>query len=50
MEKSLFFYPTDALEISKIVQNLKNHKAPGLDGLTAKFLMDCLDVICDRLT
>ena len=27
-EKSLFFYPTDILKVSKIVRNLKNHKSP----------------------
>ena len=49
-EMSLFFYPTDYLEISKIVRNLKNHKAARLDGLTAEILKVSLDVICDRLT
>ena len=29
---------------------LKNHKAAGLDGLTAENLKVSLDVICDRLT
>ena len=49
-EKSLFFYPTDSLEISKIVRNPRNHKAAGLDGLTAEILKVSLDVICDSLT
>ena len=49
-EKSLFFYLTDSLEISKIVRNLKNHKAAGFDGLTAKNIKVSLDVICDTLT
>ena len=48
-DKSLFFYPTDSLEISKIVRNFKNHKAGGSEGLTAEFLKVSLDVICDRL-
>ena len=48
--RNLFFYPTDFLEISKIVQNLKNHKAAGLDGLTAEILKVSLDVTCNRLT
>ena len=34
-EKSLFFYATDSLEISKIVRILKKHNAAGLDGLSA---------------
>ena len=49
-KKSLFFYPTDSLEISKFVRNLKNQKAAELDGLTAEILKVSLDVICDRLT
>ena len=48
-EKSFFFYPTDYIEVSRIVLNLKNHKAAGLDGLTAEILKVSLDVICDRL-
>ena len=50
MMRSLFLYPTDSLEISKIVRNLKDHKAAGLDVLTAEILKVSLDVICDRLT
>ena len=50
IEKSLFFYPTDSLEISKNVRKLKNHEAAGFDGLTAEILKVSLDVICDRLT
>ena len=50
VEKSLFCYPTDSLEISKTVQNLENHKATVLDGLNAKILKVSLGVICDRLT
>ena len=49
-EKSLFFYPTEILEISKVVWNLKNHKSAGLDGLTAEILKVSLAVIGDRLT
>ena len=49
-EKSNFFYPTDSLEIAENVRNLKNHKATGLDGLTAELLLVGLDVICDRLS
>ena len=49
-EQSLFFFPTDSLEICKIVRNLKNNKAAGLDGLTAEMLKVSLVVICDRLT
>ena len=49
-EKSLFIYPTNSLEISKFVQNLKNHKVARLDGLTAEILKVCLHVICGRLT
>mgnify|MGYP000940316211 CR=1 FL=1 len=49
-EDALFFYPTDILEISKVVWNLKNHKSAGLDGLTAEILKVSLAVIGDRLT
>ena len=38
-EKSLCFYPTHFLEVSKIVRNLKNHNLARLDGLTAKLQM-----------
>ena len=48
--KSLFFYPTDSLEISKNVANLRNHKAAVLDGLTAEISKVSFVVICDRLT
>ena len=37
-EKSLFFNPADGTEISSIIKSLKNHKSPGLDGLTAEIL------------
>ena len=50
IEKSLFFYPTDSLEISKNVRKLKNHEAVRLDGLTAEIIKVGLGVICDRLT
>ena len=50
IEKSLVFYPTEVMEISKYAQNLRNHKAAGLDGLTAKTIKVSIDVICDRLT
>ena len=49
-EKYIFFYLTDSLEISKIVRNLKNHKAAGLDGVTAEVLKVSFDLTCDRLT
>ena len=49
-EKSLFFLPTDSLEISKVVRNLQNHIAAALVGLTAEILKVSLDVICDSLT
>ena len=45
-----FFYPTDFLEIPKLVWNLENHKSAGLDGLTAQILKVVLAVIGDRLT
>ena len=48
-EKSLFCYSNDSSEISKNAQNLKNHKAAGLDGLTAEISKISADVICDRL-
>ena len=49
-EKSLFFYPADGTEISRIIKNLKNHKSPGLDGLTAEILKVSHDVIVEKLT
>ena len=49
-KKSLCFRPADPLEISKNVRILKNHKAAGLDGLTAESVKARLDVICERLT
>ena len=47
--KSLIFYPTDFLEISKVVWNLTNHKSAGLGGQTAEILNVSLAVISDRL-
>ena len=49
-EKSLFFYPADGTEISRIITNLKNHKSPGLDGLTAEILKKSHDVIVEKLS
>ena len=49
-EKTLFFYPADGTEISRIIKNLKNHKSPGLDGLTAEILKVSHDVIVEKLT
>ena len=37
-EKSLFFYPADCTEVSRIFKSLKNQKTPGLDRLTAEIL------------
>ena len=37
-EKSILFYPADCTEISMIIKDLKNHKSPGLAGLTAQRL------------
>ena len=34
-EKSLVFYPTNSLEISKFTRKVRNHKAAALYGLTA---------------
>ena len=48
--RRLFFYPTDPLETSKVVRNLTNLKAAGLNGLTAENLKVSLDMICERLT
>ena len=48
-EKSLFF-PADGTEISRIIKNPKNHKSPGLDGLTAEILKVSHDVIIEKLT
>ena len=36
--------------MKKIVQNLQNHKAAGLDVVTGETLTVSLDVICDQLT
>ena len=49
-EKSLFFYPADGTEISRIVKNVKNHKSLGLDGLPAEILKVSHDVIVEKLT
>ena len=49
-EKSLFFNPADGTEISRIIKNLKNHKSPGLDGLTAEILKVSHDVLVEKLT
>ena len=43
-ENSLIFNPADWIELSGIVKNLKNHKSPGLDELTAKILKVSLNV------
>ena len=50
MKNHYFFYPADGTEISRIIKNLKNHKSPGLDGLTAEILKVSHDVIVEKLT
>ena len=39
-EISLLFNPADCTEISMNIKDLKNHKSPGLDGLTAQILKE----------
>ena len=44
-ESSMVFFPTDKLEIGKVISNLKNKKRHGHDGISNKILKCCLLIV-----
>lgn len=45
INESLYLYPTDAKEISNIINDLKCRKAPGQDGITSEILKNIVEFI-----
>uniref|UniRef100_A0A1B6MSN0 Reverse transcriptase domain-containing protein n=1 Tax=Graphocephala atropunctata TaxID=36148 RepID=A0A1B6MSN0_9HEMI len=50
IDRSFFLTPTTPDEVTSIIRNLKNGKAPGLDNITTFLLKYILDSIVDILT
>ena len=51
IEKKLkisILYPADCAAISRIINILKNHKSPGIDGSTAEILKVSLKVLVEK--
>lgn len=46
---SIFLVETNESEIKKIIQNLKKHKAPGLDNITSNTLQQIVDYVIKPL-
>ena len=47
---SFFFTPTDVVEITKIITQLKTESAPGYDGINNKILKYCAHVLAPPIT
>lgn len=47
---TFFLFPTDHIEVKNIIRNLKNHTAPGWDGITSEILKKVLDQVIDPIT
>ena len=41
----MFVYPTDEFEVSKILENMKNKKSTGEDGISNEMLKCCSPII-----
>ena len=47
---SFFMQPTSEYEVIQYINKLKNHKAPGKDGIRAELIKDIKEYICKPLT
>lgn len=48
--QSFFMQPTDHLEVDQLISHLQNEKAPGIDGLSNKFIKEIREYIVAPLT
>ena len=44
------FSPVSKEHVHKMLTGLNSHKATGLDGMPAQFIIDSADIICEPLT
>ena len=44
-KETMFVYPTDEFEVSKLLENTKNKKSTGEDGINKKMLKCCFPII-----
>lgn len=49
VEQSITLKKTDLTEVKEIIKDLKNHSAPGIDGITKKDIEILIDIIGNKL-
>lgn len=49
LEETIFLYPTDSTEVKKVISDLKEGKAPGIDGIRSTTLKQIKDQVSEPI-